>query len=53
LAPGQLWLHAGAARDALNFAALSDRFIHNLRRCVGGDVQSFAAELGRPVTATT
>jgi hypothetical protein len=28
-----------AARDALNFAALSGRFIQNLRRYVGDDVQ--------------
>ena len=32
-----------AARDALHFAALVDRFIQNLRRCVGCDVQYFAA----------
>jgi hypothetical protein len=28
-----------AARDPLNFAALSGRFIQNLRRYVGDDVQ--------------
>jgi hypothetical protein len=28
-----------AARDALNFAELSGRFIQNLRRYVGDDVQ--------------
>jgi hypothetical protein len=32
-----------AARDALHFAALFDRFIQNLRRLVGFDVQYFAA----------
>lgn len=32
-----------AARDALHFAALFDRFIQNLRRFVGYDVQYFAA----------
>jgi hypothetical protein len=33
----------GAARDALTFAALFDRFIQNLRRYLGYDVQYFAA----------
>jgi hypothetical protein len=42
-----------AARDARNFAALSGRFIQNLRRYAGDDVQYFAAPLSRPVTATT
>ena len=32
-----------AARDALHFAALFDRFMQNLRRFVGYDVQYFAA----------
>jgi len=32
-----------AARDALSFAALFDRFIQNLRRYVGYDLQYFAA----------
>jgi hypothetical protein len=32
-----------AARDALHFAALFDRFIQNLRRFVGYDMQYFAA----------
>jgi hypothetical protein len=32
-----------AARDALHFAGLFDRFIQNLRRFVGYDVQYFAA----------
>jgi hypothetical protein len=32
-----------AARDALHFAALFDRFTQNLRRLVGYDVQYFAA----------
>jgi hypothetical protein len=32
-----------AARDALHFAALFDRFVQNLRRFVGRDVQYFAA----------
>jgi hypothetical protein len=32
-----------AARDALHFAALFDRFIQNLRRYLGHDVQYFAA----------
>ena len=32
-----------AARDALHFAALFDRFIQNLRRFLGYDVQYFAA----------
>ena len=31
-----------AARDALHFAALFDRFIQNLRRVLGHDVQYFA-----------
>jgi hypothetical protein len=34
--------YARAARDALHFAALFDRFIQNLRRVVGYDVQYFA-----------
>jgi len=32
-----------AARDALHFAALFDRFVQNLRRFLGYDVQYFAA----------
>jgi hypothetical protein len=32
-----------AARDALHFAALFDRFVQNLRRYLGHDVQYFAA----------
>ena len=32
-----------AARDALHFAALFDRFMQNLRRFLGYDVQYFAA----------
>jgi hypothetical protein len=32
-----------AARDALHFAALFDRFMQNLRRFVGHDIQYFAA----------
>ena len=32
-----------ASRDALHFAALFDRFIQNLRRFVGYDIQYFAA----------
>ena len=32
-----------AARDALHFAALFDRFVQNLRRLVGYDLQYFAA----------
>ena len=35
--------YAQAARDALAFAALFDRFIQNLRRFLGYDVQYFAA----------
>ena len=35
--------YARAARDALHFAALFDRFIQNLRRFLGFDVQYFAA----------
>jgi hypothetical protein len=31
-----------AARDAVHFAALLDRFVQNLRRCVGWDVQYFS-----------
>ena len=31
-----------AARDAVHFAALVDRWWQNLRRCVGWDVQYFA-----------
>jgi hypothetical protein len=35
--------YSRAARDALHFAALFDRFIQNLRRFCGYDVQYFAA----------
>jgi len=35
--------YTSAARDALHFAALFDRFMQNLRRFVGYDVQYFAA----------
>jgi hypothetical protein len=35
--------YTAAARDALHFAALFDRFMQNLRRFVGYDVQYFAA----------
>jgi hypothetical protein len=35
--------YQAAARDALHFAALFDRFIQNLRRYLGYDVQYFAA----------
>jgi len=35
--------YARAARDALAFAALFDRFVQNLRRFLGYDVQYFAA----------
>jgi hypothetical protein len=35
--------YAGAARDALAFAALFDRLMQNLRRFLGYDVQYFAA----------
>jgi hypothetical protein len=35
--------YAQAARDALHFAALFDRFIQNLRRYAGYDLQYFAA----------
>ncbi len=35
--------YISAARDALHFAALFDRFMQNLRRFVGYDVQYFAA----------
>jgi hypothetical protein len=35
--------YIAAARDALHFAALFDRFMQNLRRFVGYDVQYFAA----------
>ena len=34
--------YESAARDALHFAALFDRFIQNLRRFAGFDVQYFA-----------
>ena len=34
--------YTAAARDALHFAALFDRFIQNLRRLVGYDLQYFA-----------
>ena len=40
--PGE-YDYQGAARDALHFAALFDRFIQNLRRFAGFDVQYFAA----------
>jgi Replication initiator protein, pSAM2 len=39
----QAYQYAQAARDALHFAALFDRFIQNLRRYLGYDVQYFAA----------
>ena len=35
--------YTAAARDALHFAALFDRFIQNLRRYLGYDLQYFAA----------
>ena len=35
--------YVAAARDALHFAALFDRFIQNLRRYCGCDLQYFAA----------
>jgi len=35
--------YISAARDALHFAALFDRFMQNLRRFVGHDIQYFAA----------
>jgi hypothetical protein len=35
--------YTAAARDALHFAALFDRFIQNLRRLTGYDLQYFAA----------
>jgi hypothetical protein len=35
--------YTSGARDALHFSALFDRFIQNLRRFVGHDVQYFAA----------
>ena len=35
--------YTAAARDALHFAALFDRFIQNLRRLAGYDLQYFAA----------
>ena len=35
--------YTSAARDALHFAALFDRFMQNLRRFVGYDIQYFAA----------
>jgi hypothetical protein len=35
--------YVAAARDALHFSALFDRFIQNLRRFLGYDVQYFAA----------
>ena len=40
--PGHLRLRR-AARDAVHFAALFDRFMQNLRRYLGYDVQYFAA----------
>src|SRR6202035_2199106 len=35
--------YTAAARDALHFAALFDRFMQNLRRFTGYDIQYFAA----------
>ena len=35
--------YTAAARDALHFAALFDRFVQNLRRFTGYDIQYFAA----------
>ncbi len=37
-----LYDYRRAARDAVHFAALVDRWWQNLRRCVGWDVQYFA-----------
>ena len=34
--------YESAARDAIHFAALFDRFVQNLRRFIGLDVQYFA-----------
>ena len=48
--------YARAARDALTFAALFDRFVQNLRRYLGYDVQYFAASNpsgGLPRTSTS
>ena len=42
-APADPGAYDRAARDALTFAALFDRFIQNLRRYLGQDVQYFAA----------
>jgi hypothetical protein len=39
----QAYDYTQAARDALHFAALFDRFIQNLRRYTGYDLQYFAA----------
>jgi hypothetical protein len=39
----EVYDYTRAARDALHFAALFDRFIQNLRRYVGYDLQYFAA----------
>ena len=44
-----------AARDALHFSALTDRFIQNLRRVLGYDAQYFGAvepQGGWPRTCT-
>ena len=41
--PTRTYDYDRAARDALDFAALFDRFIQNLRRYLGYDVQYFAA----------
>ena len=47
--------YAAAARDALHFAALFDRFIQNLRRYCGYDLQYFGTverNGGSPRTST-
>jgi hypothetical protein len=43
LAVEDVELEHGRGRDALHFAALFDRFIQNLRRILGYDLQYFAA----------
>ena len=53
--PGHLRLPR-AARDALHFSKLVDRFVQNLRRVVGYDVQYFATvepQSGSPRTCTS
>ena len=49
----QTYDHRRAARDAIHFPALVDRFWRNTRRCVGWDVQYFGTVERRHVPRVT